>query len=111
MLVCARVRVLPDPSELNRKTLSQLDGAYEALRVAAADDFAAFVEGNLDSPEHRAHVRCPVARKQGVLARELRQQRTDHDCPRKNTTTPSSAPDNNALRSGISPFRRRILLP
>jgi TDG/mug DNA glycosylase family protein len=47
----ARVWVLPDPSGLNRQTLPQLVSAYSALRIAAADDFAALSACNLDGPE------------------------------------------------------------
>jgi double-stranded uracil-DNA glycosylase len=47
----ARVWVLPDPSGLNRQTLPQLVAAYGALRVVAADDFAAFSAGDMDGPE------------------------------------------------------------
>jgi TDG/mug DNA glycosylase family protein len=50
-LGAARVWVLPDPSGLNRQTLSQLVAAYSALRVAAADDFTAFSANDLDGPE------------------------------------------------------------
>jgi TDG/mug DNA glycosylase family protein len=50
-LGAARVWVLPDPSGLNRETLPQLVAAYSALRVAAADDFAAFSAGDMDGPE------------------------------------------------------------
>jgi double-stranded uracil-DNA glycosylase len=52
----ARVWVLPDPSGLNRQTLPQLVTAYGALRVAAAEDFAAFSTGDLDGPESQARI-------------------------------------------------------
>jgi double-stranded uracil-DNA glycosylase len=47
----AQVWVLPDPSGLNRQTLPQLVTAYGALRVAAADDFAAFATGSVIGPD------------------------------------------------------------
>jgi G:T/U-mismatch repair DNA glycosylase len=47
----AQVWVLPDPSGLNRQALLQLVAAYGALRVAAADDFAAFAVGDMDGPD------------------------------------------------------------
>lgn len=52
----ARVWVLPDPSGLNRLTLPQVVSAYSALRVVAADDFAAFSTGDLDHPENQAQI-------------------------------------------------------
>ena len=52
----ARVWVLPDPSGLNRQTFPHLVSAYSALRIAAADDFAAFSAGDLDGPERPAQV-------------------------------------------------------
>ena len=48
-LGAARVWVLPDPSGLNRQTLAQLVVAYGALRVAAANDFAACSAGHMGS--------------------------------------------------------------
>ena len=47
----AQVWVLPDPSGLNRQTLPELVAAYGALRVAAANDFAAFAVGDMDGPD------------------------------------------------------------
>jgi G:T/U-mismatch repair DNA glycosylase len=55
LMSAARVWVLQDPSGLNRQTLPQLLTAYGTLRVAAADDFAAF-SGDLDGPENQAHI-------------------------------------------------------
>jgi double-stranded uracil-DNA glycosylase len=52
----AGVWVLPDPSGLNRQTLPQLVAAYSALRIAAADDFAAFSAGDLDGPERLVQI-------------------------------------------------------